>query len=481
MLPFVSFSLGVAFMGCLLIVLRRKWKNKNKLLTEQKNQLAQEKEIAVEFMHNLAEAIGEGIDKKVLYQRIVHTAVISTGAMSASIYEKLPNGRLKGVAVEGLFPPQRAIKQSEHEAGTPRARFIEKILNSEILESGEGIVGQVAANGKAVFVPRAMDDPRIIKHEDASLAVRSMIFSPLIHDDKILGVLAVANPASGLPFSETDFSMVNSLGEQAALAIKNSDAMNLRFEKSRMDADLQLAHDVQELFLTREFPKLKGLEIDARYVPSAQVGGDFYDFYKLSEHQFCFCVADVSGKGVPASLLMALCQTHLKHLVHKNSSPAEVLKLLNVELYPRIRQDMFITLFMAVLDLQAEKITYARAGHEPGILLKPSNNNNTLINELRGNGMALGMVEPLLFDDLITDEEINFSDGDLLCLFTDGVTETSNHEKEEFGIDRLKDEIVEHQELDPESLNQKIIQDLNKFSGQNPDRDDLTLLTIKKV
>ena len=205
MLPFVSFSLGVAFMGCLLIVLRRKWKNKNKLLTEQKNQLAQEKEIAVEFMHNLAEAIGEGIDKKVLYQRIVHTAVISTGAMSASIYEKLPNGRLKGVAVEGLFPPQRAIKQSEHEAGTPRARFIEKILNSEILESGEGIVGQVAANGKAVFVPRAMDDPRIIKHEDASLAVRSMIFSPLIHDDKILGVLAVANPPVDCPFQKLIF------------------------------------------------------------------------------------------------------------------------------------------------------------------------------------------------------------------------------------------------------------------------------------
>ena len=483
MLPFFSFILGTAIMSFLLFFSRRKWKNKNKLLTEQKNQLAQEKEIAVEFMHNLAEAIGEGIDKKVLYQRIVHTAVISTGAMSASIYEKLPNGRLKGVAVEGLFPPQRVIKKSDHEEGTPRARFIEKVLNSEILEAGEGIVGQVAANGKAVFVPRASEDPRIVKHEDASLAVRSIIFSPLVHDDKTLGVLAVANPSSGLPFSETDFSMVNSLGEQAALAIKNSDAMNLRFEKRRMDADLQLAHDVQELFLTREFPKLKGLEIDARYVPSAQVGGDFYDFYKLSEHQFCFCVADVSGKGVPASLLMALCQTHLKHLVHKSSSPSEVLRLLNVELHPRIRQDMFITLFMAVIDLKSGKITYARAGHEPGILLKPkqSSNDNILINELRGNGMALGMVEPSLFDDLITDEEINFSDGDVLCLFTDGVTEASNHEKEEFGIDRLKNEIVEHQELDPESLNQKIIQDLNKFSAQNPDRDDLTLLTIKKV
>ena len=166
--------------------------------------------------------------------------------------------------------------------------------------------------------------------------------------------------------------MINSLGEQAALAIKNSDAMNLRFEKTRLDADLRLAHDVQELFLTRVFPPIKGLEIDARYIPSAQVGGDFYDFYKLSAHKYCLCVADVSGKGVPASLLMALCQTHLKHLVHKNRSPSEVLVLLNEELFPRIRKDMFITLFLAVLDIRSDKITYSRAGHEPAMLVKGS-------------------------------------------------------------------------------------------------------------
>ena len=96
-------------------VFRRNWIRINKRLSEQKNQLAQEKKMAVEFMHNLAEAIGEGVERKVLYQRIVHTAVITTGAMSACIYEKLPNGRLKGVAVEGLFPPQRAIKLNLNE------------------------------------------------------------------------------------------------------------------------------------------------------------------------------------------------------------------------------------------------------------------------------------------------------------------------------------------------------------------------------
>ena len=106
------------------------------------------------------------------------------------------------------------------EKNIPRARFIEKILNSEILEAEEGIVGQVVKTGKPVFIPDALGDPRVIKHMDASLSVRSMIFAPLIHDDHCLGVLAVANPASGLPFSETDFSMINSLGNKLHLQLK---------------------------------------------------------------------------------------------------------------------------------------------------------------------------------------------------------------------------------------------------------------------
>jgi len=356
-------------------------------------------------------------------------------------------------------------------------------LNSEVLEAEEGIVGQVSKTGKPVFISNTAEDPRIIKHQDPSLSVRSIIFSPLVHDDQTLGVLAVANPSTGLPFTDTDFSMINSLGEQAALAIKNSDAMNLRFEKTRMDADLRLAHDVQELFLTREFPLIKGLEIDARYVPSKQVGGDFYDFYQLSKNKFCLCVADVSGKGVPASLLMALCQTHLKHLVHKNRSPSEVLSLLNEELFPRIRKDMFITLFLAVLDTKENLLTYARAGHEPGMILRGVNAENPEHNivELRGNGMALGMVEPSLFNQLISNGEESFSRNDLICLFTDGVTETTNPDGEEFGLNRLKDELTHYAKLDPQSLNQKIIQDLNKFSEDNPDRDDLTLLTLRSL
>ena len=480
MFIFFSFTTGLS-LGCFLLYLvKRSCSNRLKKLREENQQLAREKKIAVEFMHNLAEAIGEGVDRKVLYQRILHTAIIGTGAMSACIYEKLPNGRLKGVALEGLFPPQRAIRGNIEEENIPRARFIEKVLSSEVLEVGEGIVGEVAQTGKPTFIRNALDDPRVVKHSDASLAIHSMVVSPLVHNDHILGVLAVANPSNGQSFSEIDFSMINSLGEQAALAIKNSDAMNLRMEKTRMDADLRLAHDVQELFLTHIFPLSEGIEVDAKYIPSSQVGGDFYDFYKLSPHKFFVCIADVSGKGVPASLLMALCQTHLKHLVHESHSPSEVLSLLNKELFSRIRPDMFITLFLATFDTSTSQLSYARAGHEPALLFRKNGDEEDIL-ELRGNGIALGIVEPELFSNLVEDKSVNFCEGDILCLYTDGVTELSSEEKEEFGIERLKQSLTRHSGLDPQSLNAKLVDELNLFSPPKADRDDLTLLTIKRL
>jgi sigma-B regulation protein RsbU (phosphoserine phosphatase) len=431
-------------------------------------------------MHNLAVAIGEGVDRKDLYQRIAHTAVMTTGALSACVYEKLTNGKLQSIASEGLFPPQRKIKPTSDDASSTRARFLEKILASEILEDGEGIIGEVAKTGKAVYVPQANLDPRVIKHVDQSLVLRSLIYSPLLHDDQTLGVLVVANPTNGLPFTETDLSLVNSLAEQAALAIKNSDAMNLRVDKTRMDSDLMLARDVQELFLAKESPDFKGLEIDTQYVPSSQVSGDFYDFYKLSSTKFAVSVADVSGKGVPASLLMALCQTNLRHYVKKSKTPREILIQLNQELEERIREDMFITLFLAIIDTNANSITYTRAGHEPALLGR-ANKDTLEVDKLRGNGMALGMVPSDLFEEVIEDQTCSFNKGDMLVLYTDGVTESQNQAKEEFGLDRVCENLKCSKEKSPHSFNSLLMNSLEEFSSISSERDDLTLLTVKRI
>ena len=478
-LLFLLAGATVGILGCLY--LGQINKRKLSALRDEKTRLQKEKEIIVEFMHNLAVAIGEGVARKDLYQRIVHTAVMTTGAMSACVYEKLDNGKLRGIATEGLFPPQRRMKESLGEEESTRASFLEKVLSSEILEEGEGIVGEVAKTGKPVFVANAQSDPRIVRHPDPALAVRSMVYSPLIHDDSVLGVLVVANPASGLTFSEMDLSLVNSLAEQSALAIKNSDAMNLRLEKSRMDSDLGLAKEVQELFLAQKSPESKGLDVDAQYLPSSQVGGDFYDFYKLSSTKFGVCIADVSGKGVPASLLMAICQTNLRHYVSKTRPPSAVLKKLNLDLEKRIREDMFITLFLAIIDTQANTATYARAGHEPALLAKQGEGDEISIDKLHGNGMALGMVPSEFFDETIEDKVVPFEKGNVMVLFTDGVTEAENEDREEFGQGRLSEKLSARIRLKPNEFNHRLLADLDEFSSASHDRDDVTIVTLKRV
>lgn len=481
--PLILFFSGL-IIGISLYFFQRRESRKSAASLKDKNaRLEQEKKIVVEFMHNLAVAIGEGVPRKELYQRIAHTAVITTGAMSACIYEKTKSGRLQGVAVEGLFPPQRAIKQSKLKEGESRARFLETILTSETLEEGEGIVGQVAKTGKPVLVKDANLDPRVVLHKDDSLKSKSLVYAPLIHDDRCYGVLVVANPTNGSSFSQMDFSLISSLAEQAALAIKNSDAMNLRLEKSRIDSDLHLASEVQELFLTQQFPTYKGIELDAQYLPSAQVGGDFYDFYKLSSTKFGVCVADVSGKGVPASLLMAICQTNLRHFVHKSNQPSVILKNLNQQLEQRIRQDMFITLFFAIVDTKNKKITYSRAGHEPALILKATTDdqNGSRVEELHGGGMAVGMVPCEIFDEMIEDHETNFENGDCLFLYTDGVTEATNDEGTEFGIKNLENFVNTNSSLSPKKINRKLISKLDSFSSTQFERDDITLFTIKKT
>ena len=478
---FLSFICGICLGITVYLFFKRRFSLQISEFKNENSRLQQEKKIVVDFMHNLAVAIGEGVPKNELYKRITHTAVITTGAMSACIYEKTSSNRLQGVAVEGLFPPQRAIRKAKAGEGKSRARFLESILTSETLEEGEGIVGQVAKTGKAELVKQADKDPRVVIHSDPSLKAKSLVYAPLIHDDKTYGVLVVANPAGGHSFTQMDFSLISSLAEQAAMAIKNSDAMNLRLQKSRIDSDLKLASEVQELFLTQKFPEHKGIELDAKYLPSAQVGGDFYDFYKLSSNKFAVCIADVSGKGVPASLLMAICQTNLRHYVKKLVNPSDILKSLNQQLEERIRQDMFITIFFAIIDVKNKKITFSRAGHEPALIIRKQNLKNSTysVEELHGGGMAVGMVPSSIFDDMIEDVETEFDSEDTLLLFTDGVSEATNQDGEEYGLQNLKVFASENASYSPNVVNRKLINKLDTYTSSELERDDITLLCVK--
>jgi sigma-B regulation protein RsbU (phosphoserine phosphatase) len=478
MLWFFAGVCAGGFLGWLLYLSARREAVR---LDEEQQHLQQEKQIVVEFMHNMVESVGEGLNRRELFQRIVHAAVLSTGALSACAYERTEDDLLQGVAVEGLFPPQRPLP---NEAGAPapatRAKFLEQVLKAESYALGEGLIGAVAKSGKAVLIADAPQDPRVVVHTDPSLAIRSLIVAPITFRKDVLGVLAVANPADNLAFNDADFSLVQSLAEQAALALHNVELMRVQIEKSKMDFDLTLARSVQGLLLPRSFPQNAALEIDALYRPAQQVGGDLYDVFPLDGARVGVAIADVSGKGISASLLMAICQTNLRHFARQHDSPAEVLRRVNREMEGEIPEKLFITVIYAIVDTAKNEIVLARAGHELPLLMHlDSATDHLQVDTVGSDGMAIGMVTPEIFDVVISDRRVAFLPDDVFLLYTDGVTEAFNAEGAEFSSSRLADSLRYLRQHSPREMNQGILANVESFAGASAPFDDITLVTLR--
>jgi len=455
--------------------------NKRRQVTvvdEEKQRLEQEKQIVLEFMHNMVQAIGEGVTREALFQRIIHAAVLSTGAESACLYEKRSDGTLKGVAVEGLFPPQHELPPNMRASMPTRARFLEEILKSESFEIGEGLIGQTGRDKRPILIPDGTRDPRVIQHDDPSLKVRSLIVAPILFQDDLLGVLAVANPADGTAFDPTDFSLVESLAEQVGLAIHNCDMMNLQIEKNKLDLDLELASNIQGMLLPDSLPFSDRIDIASVYKPAQKIGGDLYDIFKLSRNRVGLAIADVTGKGIPASLLMAICQTNLRHFARRTDSPAEVLKAINAAMESAVSREMFITVIYAVVDLENESIVLARAGHELPFLIT-SEDGRVTVDAARSEGMALGMVPPEIFDRVIEDRTLPFHANNTLLLYTDGVTECTNESGAEFSGERLADHLKTSLGDTSRETVQRVVEAIDRFADRQSQTDDITLLAAR--
>lgn len=454
---------------------------------EEKTSLLEERQIVLDYMHTMVDAVGERLSRDELFQRIVHASILSTGALSACIFERTADNQMRGVAVEGLFPPHRPLSAGAQTRPESRAKFIEHVLRSESFPVGEGIVGRVAATGQGELVADAPGDPRIVRHEDPALTVRSVIAAPIKVRGHLIGVLCVCNAADGLPFTSTDYSLVEALAEQAALAVHNADFLALQVEKQQLDLDLQLGSDVQKMLLPHEMPRMKGLDVAACYLAAQKVSGDFYDVFPLDDHRLALAVADVSGKGVPASLLMAIARTLLRAIAPRHESPSAVLAEMNRELTGELGSEMYVTMVYAVVDTVRGELTFARAGHELPLLRQPPRSAGAggggPRHEFVGSeGMPLGLVDNDLFETVIEDRSVPFAPGSALVLYTDGLTEAPrDSDGREFGGARLADALHAcGAGRSAAEIAEFILSSLTAFCRSGP-RDDVTLLVLRRV
>lgn len=442
--------------------------------------LLQDRQRLLDFMHMMTEALGEGLSRQALQQRIVHSAIVCTDALSGCFFEMTDRATMRSVAIEGLFPPHRPLSAETKAALTTRAKLIEQVLRSEEFPVSEGIVGRVARTRRGELLADAVADEQMVKHDDPALTVRSVIVVPLVFRDRFFGVLAVTNPAGGRLFSEDDFKLMEALAEQAALALHNAEFLHLQMEKQQIDLDLAIASGVQQMLLPRETVQFDGLEINARYMPAKQVGGDLYDVFPLSPTQLGVAVADVAGKGIAASLLMAICRSNLRQIVPRHASPAAVLRELNRAVETDILAGHYITVLYAIVDTAANRVTFARAGHELPLIVRHDGRHATG-EFVASEGMAVGMVPDALFAEAIADRTERFGPGDVLVLYTDGLTEAPNDDGKEFSGARLADAVRAGFGQSPRQLNDRVLEAVGQFTADAAQRDDFTLVTVRRV
>ncbi|MGH7944305.1 MAG: PP2C family protein-serine/threonine phosphatase, partial [Opitutaceae bacterium] len=448
---------------------------------EENQKLAQDRQRLFDFMHLMTEALGEGLSRQELQQRIVHAAILCTGALSACIFERTARNTMRGTAIEGLFPPHRPLSEGLKDKLPTRAKFIEQVLKSEEFPVGEGAVGRVAQTLRGELLADAAADPRMVKHDDPALAVRSVIVVPLSFRGRFFGVLAVTNPAGDQLFTAADFTLMQSLAEQAALALHNAEFLHLQIEKRQLDLDLSIASGIQQMLLPRTTPQIDGLDLDARYTPAQRVGGDLYDFFLLPDARLGLAVADVSGKGIPASLLMAICRTNLRQIATRHTSPSRVLAELNQTLAVDIQAGLYVTMIYAIINVATDEVTLARAGHELPLFVRRDPVHGIARGDFVGSeGMALGLVPDEIFTPTIEDRTERFRAGDVLVLYTDGLTEAPNEEEKEFSGARLADVVRTERARTSREINETILETIRGFTGEAAQRDDFTLVTVKR-
>ena len=245
-------------------------------------------------------------------------------------------------------------------------------------------------------------------------------------------------------------------------------------EKERLLRELEIARGIQQSFLPDSIPKLVGLDIAAVNLPARMVGGDFYDFIPVAKDKIGLVVADVSGKGIPAALFMALSRTLVRATTIGKLSVLEAIQKANKLIVEDSKTNMFVTLFYAILDSKERKLQYVNAGHNPPIFFRKSGGDITL---LEAQGIPMG----LLAEMDISVDQISLKKGDVVILYTDGITEATNKEGEQFEIERLSQVLKENSHLSAESIMKKIQEEVNTFVGGQPQFDDITLMVVKSL
>jgi serine phosphatase RsbU (regulator of sigma subunit)/predicted ATPase/predicted Ser/Thr protein kinase len=356
------------------------------------------------------------------------------------------------------------------------ARNLEKEqIDHPEFEVSTSIVHKVIRTGDPVLTSDAQADGEFQAESIRNLRLKSILCVPFTLKGKTIGAMYVDNPSIQDLFTDRDLDLLVAFADQVAIALENAFLYEELVEKQKIEQELNIASRIQANLLPKVIPQIAGLEVYGKMVPAGKVGGDYYDFL-LSEDQksLLSCIGDVSGKGVPAGLVMVMARVLLHHLSESNLSTRDV--LLEANRILKANTEPFVFMSMLLVRWDGESICYTGAGHENLLVYRSQ---TETVEAIPAGGVVLGIKDEV--GDMIQEKQLDLSPGDVVLLYTDGCSEALNSEEAMFEVDRLKESLKRHVAKDVGELVESVFEDIEGFVGDAEQHDDMTLTVLKRV
>jgi sigma-B regulation protein RsbU (phosphoserine phosphatase) len=337
------------------------------------------------------------------------------------------------------------------------------------LRLGEGFLGRVAQSGKAIISADVSKDPR---YHAARARTKSEMIAPIVSNDKVIGVFDLESDRLNA-YTEDDLTVLQMLTSQVAIIIEKVRLHEQLVEQKRLQAQLEIAREVQLELLPDHDPDLEGFDISAYVFPTEEVSGDYYDWVEVFEDQIGITVADAVGKGIPAALLMAFLRGSIRAGVQTGYASHILLSKINNLLWDSIEDNRFVTAIYGILDTTNRTFVFANAGHNPPLLIKPDGEYRFV----EYGDTPLGM----FYDARYHQHFIRFEKDQVLVIYTDGITEAANANGEEYGPDRFARSVLAGIKLPAKKLIDHIRKDVADFTERKFLDDDGTLFIVKAL
>jgi sigma-B regulation protein RsbU (phosphoserine phosphatase) len=405
------------------------------------------------LLYHLSEAFNSTLDLDEVLNRVMDQVIVLLRAERGFVM-------LHDAEDQAVFPVARGIDQTT--------------IQDPQFQVSRSIVARVAWEGQPLLTSDAQRDERLSLSSSVTfLGLRSVICVPLKTRGRIIGVIYVDSRIRAGMFSKDDLELLTAISSVAATAIENARLYQVAVERGRLERELQMAREVQAQLLPRETPRAPGWAFDAHWEPARQVAGDYYDFFPLPGPRLGTVIADVSDKGMPAALFMAMTRSTLRASAGQCASPAEGIALANQLICADASEGMFVTLFYAQLDLASGEMVYVNAGHNPPLLLRADAERPT---PLTRTGMALGVVAETSFEQRVE----RLDPRDLVFLYTDGITEATDAREREFGLQRLQALLVRERDAPATGLVEAIVREVGEHVGDREPLDDVTMVAVRR-